>query len=326
MEANPIRRKTLHVATRYLLLTAGCALLAFGSAAFISPLGLVTGGVLSIGIIIQHFIQLAGSDFYVVDIVTWAIQLIMLGVSFLFLGKKYTIRSLFATLLYPALFTLMTRVTIFQGYSLGNYVCRLFDPTDFGQLTLATLAGGALIGSGVAICYHAGGSTGGFDVLSTLIAKITPIKEGISTFAIDATLVVAGLISIRDVRLALVGVLGAFACALAVQIVYVNAGSFIIADIISEKYEEIQDYVHKTMDHATTVISVTGGYTGEDKKILRVAFSARELYSFRAFIGSVDPSAFVTFTKASMINGEGFDPLVREKKANSDQKDGDLHG
>ena len=311
------KKVVLSTLRKYLLLTIGCFVLAFGDAAFISPLGLVTGGVLSIGVIIQYFV---GSSFYVVDIVTAGVQVLMLGVSFLFLGKRYTIRSLFSTLLYPALFSLLARLPVIDGYSLGNYVCRLFDATDYGQLTLAALAGGVLIGTGVAICYHAGGSTGGLDVISSIIAKHTPIKEAVSAFTLDASLVIVGLISLRDVRLALVGVLGAFACALAVQYIYVNFESFVIADIISEKYEEIQAYVHETMDRATTVIDVLGGYSGQEKKILRVAFSSRELPSFRAFIGATDPKAFVTFTKASMINGEGFDPLVHEYKKKNRNK------
>ncbi|MBO6286134.1 MAG: YitT family protein [Bacilli bacterium] len=307
---------------KYSILVLGCALLAFGDAAFISPLNLVTGGVLSIGVITQHFVTLAGSDFYVVDIVTWIIQILMLIVSFLFLGKKFTLRTIFATLLYPALFTFFIRVPLINGVSIGNHLASFFltEDTDWGLRTLAGIAGGAFIGAGVGVCYHAGGSTGGLDVISAILARKTPIKEGVSAFIFDGTLVIAGMIVMRDIRNGLVGVLGALVCAMTVQVLYVNTQSFVIADIISEKWEVIQDYVHNQMDRSTTVIDVTGGYSKEGKKILRVAFSKRELLPFRAFIGQTDPKAFVTFTQASMINGEGFDPLVR---TNFDKKKGE---
>lgn len=325
------RRKALKGIHRYLLLTVGCFVLAFGDAAFISPLGLVTGGVLSIGVIIQHFVNLGGSTFYVVDIVTWIVQILMLGVSFLFLGKRFTIRSLYATLIYPALFTLLIRVPIIDGMSLGNYIARHFiaNPVDYGLITLAALAGGALIGGGVGICYLGGGSTGGIDVISVILAKNTPIKEAVSTFLLDALLVVIGMICMRDVIMGIIGVLGAFACAVAVQYVYVNTASFIIADIISCETEKIQKYVHEVMDRTTTVIDATGSYSGEPKTLIRVAFSKRELSSFRAFIANVDPRAFVTFTQASMINGEGFDPLVAgpvQKRNKNIPDNEDLHG
>lgn len=315
---------------RYIFITVGCILLAFGDAAFISPLGLVTGGVLSIGVIAQHLIYAAGSDFYVVDLVTWGIQLLLLGVSFAFLGKRFTLRSLYATLLFPAIFTLLSRVPMVQGQSLGNYIASFFqaDPVDYGLVILAGLAGGALIGTGVAIAYHGGGSTGGLDVISAIIARRTPIKEGMSALIMDATLVIVGVIFTKNIVYGLIGVLSAFACALAVQYIYVNTATFVIADIISSKYKEIQKYVHETMDHATTLIEVTGGYTGEKKTILRVAFAKRELSSFRDFIGRTDPTAFVTFTQASMINGEGFDPLVNKHLFHKESRNdnGDLHG
>ena len=321
MQNNKNCSKFRSLLKKYSILVLGCALLAFGDAAFISPLNLVTGGVLSIGVIIQHFVTLAGSDFYVVDIVTWIIQILMLIVSFLFLGKKFTLRTIFATLLYPALFTFFIRVPLVNGVSIGNHLASFFltEDTDWGLRTLAGIAGGAFIGAGVGVCYHAGGSTGGLDVISAILARKTSIKEGVSAFIFDGTLVIAGMIVMRDIRNGLVGVLGALVCAMTVQVLYVNTQSFVIADIISEKWEAIQDYVHNQMDRSTTVIDVTGGYSKEGKKILRVAFSKRELLAFRAFIGQTDPKAFVTFTQASMINGEGFDPLVR---TNFDKKKG----
>ena len=321
MRNNKNCSKFLSLLKKYSILVLGCALLAFGDAAFISPLNLVTGGVLSIGVIVQHFVTLSGSDFYVVDIVTWIIQILMLIVSFLFLGKKFTLRTIFATILYPALFTFFIRVPLVNGVSIGNHLASFFltENTDWGLRTLAGIAGGAFIGAGVGVCYHAGGSTGGLDVISAILARKTPIKEGVSAFIFDGALVIAGMIVMRDIRNGLVGVLGALVCAMTVQVLYVNTQSFVIADIISEKWEAIQDYVHNQMDRSTTVIDVTGGYSKEGKKILRVAFSKRELLAFRAFIGQTDPKAFVTFTQASMINGEGFDPLVR---TNFDKKKG----
>ena len=325
--------KPLRLFRYYLLITIGCFVLAFGDAAFLSPLNLVTGGVLSIGIISQHFLTLAGVDFYIVDIVVWAVQLILLLVSFLVLGKSFTLRTLYATLIYPALFTLLSRVpmivTADSVVSVGNHIASFFQSStpDTGLTILAGIFGGVCVGAGVAITYYSGGSTGGLDVLAVIIAKKTPIKEAVSAFLMDATLVLLGIFVLRDVVLGLIGVISAFSCALTIQYMYVNANAFIIADIISDQYEAIMDYVHTEMDRATTVIDVMGGYTGSKRKILRVAFSRRELNDFRNFVGQVDPRAFVTFTQASMINGEGFDPLVNQtKNKGSAENNEDLHG
>jgi len=319
----------LRVVHEYVLLILGVFLLAFGGACFISPLGLVTGGMLSVAVIVQHFI---GSSFNVIDIVTWILQILMIGLSFIFLGKKFTLRSIFTMILYPALLSLFTRIPV-GGYSgLGEYIARYFvtaEGSDWALRTLAGIAGGACIGAGVGVCYYAGGSTGGFDIISVIIARHSPIKEAASSFFIDALLVLLGIILMRDVVNGLIGVLSAFVCALAVQYIYVNSAGYVIADIISSEHEAIQKYVYETMERTTTIIEATGGYSKEGKTMLRVAMSKRELADFRSFIGKVDPRAFVTFTQASMINGEGFSPLINQRltptssPVESEHKDGE---
>ena len=325
------KKEAWRIARNILFIILGCALLAFGDAAFIAPLHLVTGGVLSVGVIIQHFVNLSGSTFNVVDISTWVMQVILLIISFIFLGKRFTLRTLFATLLYPALLTLFMRIPVGGANSLGELISSQFTKQviidaniqngalvlvreeNFALMLLAGIIGGACVGGGVAITYHGNGSTGGLDVISVIIAKHTAIKEGLSAFVMDGTLVLIGLFCTKDLPHGFIGMLSALICALAVQFIFVNTNSFVIADIISKEQEAIRHYVENEMDRTTTLIQATGGYSGEPRTILRVCMSKRELYHFKDFIGKVDPRAFVTFTQAAMINGEGFDPLVKPK-------------
>ena len=329
------KKKGLGLAKKYALLTLGCLFLATGGVMFLSPFDLVTGGIFSIAIISQHFVYAAGSDFYVIDIVTWIGEVSMLILSFFTLGKRYTLRSLFTTLLYPALVTFLSRVPMINGnLTFAQYFIELFqrhassDP-DWGLRILAAIAGGVFIGFGVSICYQAGGSTGGLDVIASLVAKHTPIKEGTMTFVLDGTLVIVGVIVLRNLPNGLIGVLSAFTCSLVIQYAYVRANRFIVADIISCESDKIRKYVEEVMDRTTTVIQVTGGYTGESRTLLRVAFSRAELPNFRAYIAQVDPRAFVTFTQTALVNGEGFDPLASKPFKTflkTDKEDEDLHG
>lgn len=331
MSRIPKRRRSLRILKNYLLITAGCLLLAFGDAAFLEPLGLVNGGIISIGIILQKGVA---DPFWggtpIVDYVTWGAQLILLGVSFLCLGKKFTLHTMYATLIYPLFFMLLYRVPVATStlngelVSLGKFIGEQLElqivgnvaggqvemVTDYSLRILAGLAGGACVGIGVGVTYLGDGSTGGLDVVSVIIARHTPVKESVSAFVIDAILIFVGLIWLHNLPNALIGILSAFICALGVQYVYVNVNGYVIADIVSEHPDEIMNYVHQEMDHGSTLIEITGGYSGAKKQMLRVAFNRRELYDFKYFLAKVDPTAFVTFTQASMINGEGFDPLL----------------
>ena len=297
----------------YLLVTLGCLCLAFGNAVFLVPNNLVTGGITSIAIIIQHFIDQSGSTFQAADIVTWGFQLLFLGVSFLFLGRQYTIRTLYASILYPLFFTLFYRVNVFNGQSLGVFLQNAM--VDGGKEPLATLLlaaffGGALNGLGVATSFAGGGTSGGIDVLAVLIAKVSRIKEATVTFIVDATLVVIGMIVLWDINLGLLGIVSAFMCAIIIQIVYINGNGFIIADIVSDKRDEIQEFVSTHLDRTTTVFSAEGGYSKANRTVIRVCLSKRQFAEFKIALSKIDPGAFVTFITATMIHGEGFDPLV----------------
>ena len=325
------KKEAIRVCKNYTFIVIGCALLAFGDAAFIAPLNLVTGGVLSVGVIIQHFLNLAGVNFNVVDISTWVMQVILLIISFIFLGKKFTLHTLFATLLYPLLLSAFMRIPVGNAASLGELISRQFtaeiitgasiengalvisNGENFALTLLGGIVGGACVGAGVGITYHGDGSTGGLDVISVIIARHSSIKEAASAFFLDGTLVLIGMFCSRDLPKGFIGILSALVCAFAIQAIFVTTTSFVIADIISTESDKIREYVNNEMDRTTTLIQAVGGYSGKEKTILRVCLSRRQLYRFKAFIAEVDPHAFVTLTQAAMINGEGFDPLVRPK-------------
>ncbi len=325
------KREKMRIVYNFACLILGCALLAFGDAAFLAPLDLITGGTYSVGVIVQYFLDEAGIAFKLVDLVTWGLQLILLGVSFVFLGKKFTLKTIFATLLYPAFFSLFYRIPNTES-SLGMLIGRhlmttLGDGSENTALTiLAGIFGGACVGAGVGITYLGGGSTGGFDVLSVIIAKHSRIKEALSSFAIDGSLIVIGMACIKDLPRGLIGILSALVCALMVQFIYVNSNGYVIADIYSDEYEKIMDYVHQKMDRATTLIEVTGGYSGVNRKIVRVAMNKRSVPEVKIAIAEIDPKAFIMLLQADMIIGEGFSPLMdpltkalAEKKSDSEE-------
>ena len=77
-------------------------------------------------------------------------------------------------------------------------------------------------------------------------------------------------------------------------------------EIISEKYEAIADDVHKIVSRGSTLLNVTGGFTGIEKKMLVVVVSEDQYSSIKEIIEKHDPSAFVIISDTKDVNGEGF--------------------
>jgi uncharacterized membrane-anchored protein YitT (DUF2179 family) len=310
------KSKVLGEIKNILFVIVGCSILAFADAAFLTPGNIISGGVVSVGIICQYYYAQGTPWLFgltdINDVVVTVVQVILWIIGWFTLGKKFSLNTLVASISYPLIYALLFRFNVSGLLGLNA----LFEGPNAGtaELMLVGIFGGALAGAGVAISYLGNGSTGGFDIISFIIAKYSEMKQDVSGFIIDASLIVIGMICMRDPIQGLIGILAALSCAVAVQYIYVNADTFVIVDILSDNYEEIQDYIHKDMDHATTVIDTIGGYTGEKRKMIRVVIYQVETAELRSKIAEIDPKAFVSFTQAKTINGEGFEPFIIPRK------------
>ena len=138
----------------YLVMTAGTVLLTAGVYFFKIPNGFATGGVSGIATLLGRITPFAAS--------TWisVLNIFLLIVGFVFLGKSTGIRTVYCSLL----------------FSMLTSVCEFFIPMDktftdqpFMELVYAML----LTSIGSAVIFHRGGSSGGTDIVA-LILKNTP--------------------------------------------------------------------------------------------------------------------------------------------------------
>ena len=319
---DPKKLKLYRELKNTLLVIVGSIILAFASAVFLTPSDIVSGGILSIGILFNAWIE-GATGFQAYDIIVGITQALFWFLGLIFVGKKFSLRTLLSTVAYPVFYSLFLRLNLVEALNL------IADPSSYGKLLLLGLFGGFLTGAGVAISYLGNGSTGGVDVISRILKKYFHVKEDISSFAIDATLIIIGMIVFQDVFKGLVGIITALCCALAIQFIYIRGNAYIICEIISEKYEDIQLFIHDELGHATTLFESQGGYSGEKRIMIRVVIYRDEENILRSRIAEIDPRAFVCFTLAKAINGEGFEPLKpipflknesKKDSKNNDQK------
>ena len=288
----------------------GTAVLAFGTAVFLVPEQLVTGGISGIAIVLNAFLEKAfgiayGEDFYITAL-TWF--LFFLG--WIFLGKDFALKTLLSTIFYPIMYmgcSMLLSENVLGGY----FMIDKAQYQDIAVLIAATLGGGC-VGIGCAIAFKGGGSTGGVDVLALLLCRIfKKIKSSYIIFGIDATIVILGIFVIRDMVLSLLGILSAFICAMMIDKVFLGNDGAYVAQIVSDEYEIISKGIIKQLDRTATIVDVVGAYSKESKKMLIVSFSMREYSDLVSIINHADPSAFLTISRAYENHGEGW---TRDKK------------
>jgi len=284
------------------LTALGTLILAFGTAVFILPFSLVTGGVSGIAIVIERLISY---EFITVDltvaVLTWA--LFFLGL--IFLGRAFALKTLVSSLLYPAFVSAFMK--LLSPDVLGGYFSFENSLLGEGVIMVAAVFGGVFVGLGCAVTFLGGGSTGGVDIIAFLICKINRrIKSSYAIFAVDAAIVLFGAFVIGDLAITLLGVVTALVAAVLIDKVFIGGESAFAANIITDKADEIVALIISELDRTATVMEAVGGYSKEKKQIVFVSFNLREYPRLLSIISEADKKAFVTFSRAHEITGEGW--------------------
>ena len=175
----------------------------------------------------------------------------------------------------------------------------LFDPI------VCAVIGGLLMGVGCGIIYKIGGSTGGFDVPGLIINKFTRIKLSILFFIQDGLLVVLALVANFSLYEIVIGLISVLAYSLAVSLTQKMGYESYFCDIISDKWEEINYEILK-LDRGTTLVDVTGGFTGRKRKMIKTMISKNQYLTIIDIVKKFDPEAFVSITSTHAVFGEGY--------------------
>ena len=220
-----------------------------------------------------------------------------------FLGRDFAIKTLASTIIYPL------AISLFMKMISPDFLGGIFylDTSSDLALIISALFGGLCIGTGCALTFLGGGSTGGVDIFAFIFCKyVKRWKSSTVIFVVDATAVVLGLFVIGDLIHTLLGVISAWICAMVIERIFIGSGQAFTAQIVSDKYQELNLAIREEVRRTTTIYTAKGGYSGEEKTMLSVTFTMRQYPNVMSVIKRIDPTAFVSITRAHEINGEGF--------------------
>lgn len=267
-----------------LLVIFGNLILAFAVRTFILPYNILSGGVAGIAVAVS---KLTGwSADWIVNILI----IVMFILGSIFLGKKFMTHTAISSFLYPFFLFVLSKYTITINT----------DPI------LASLYGGLIGGAGVALVFRTGATTGGMDVPPMIISKYTHIELYKLVLLVDALTVLFGMIA-YGVEAVLIGLISVWATAFAVDkiLLFGNLESLSLM-IISDKSDEINDYIQAEVDRGSTILPGKGGYTKDDKNVIMTVISKAEYPELMKSINKIDPHAFVVVTDAMEVRGNGF--------------------
>ena len=268
------------------MMTLGCVLLSLGVYFFKIPNGFATGGVTGIGTILGKLTPITPGLWI------WILNIVLLLLGFLFLGKTNGIKTVYCSMLYSAI-TYVLEIVVPIAEPLSNQ--------PLLELVYAML----LTSIGSALIFHADASSGGTDITALILKKYTNIDVGKALLAVDF-IVASSSFVVFDIQTGLFSLLGLFAKAFIVDAVIDNLNTCKYFIVITERREEISKFIIETLHHGVTVSTVVGEYTKQERAMIHTVCKRIEAIKLRNKIKEIDPGAFIIITTSSEIVGRGF--------------------
>ena len=304
----------------WLSILLGCTILASGFVFFINPYNIVPGGVYGASIVLHNLfpsIQV-GTFGYMFDI-----PLLILSV--VLLGAKLGTRTIAAALTTPLIMNVISKLVYPTQEALEK-----LDPAQLlggtlnmsDHLMLTSVIGAAVIGVGTGIVVRNQATTGGTDIVGMLLQKYAHIRFSNAILLADGTVVCFGLLvigfgigSANDVsqpswHLSLYSLIAIFVTSRVIAFMINGAKNDKLIFVISDRHlEDLRQYILRDLDRTGTYIKSSGVYTGEDKEMLFLVISYKEVTGLKLKIKEVDPAAFVVVTDAYDTFGAGWKEL-----------------
>ena len=262
----------------------GCSLYAIAVNSFVVPNDIAQSGVTGLAVFFNHLFSVP------VGVTNFVLNVPLLILMWLFLGKKLVARTLWVTLL--------------LSVALDAFA---FMPDYSGDKILASLFCGLLQGAGLGIIMITGATSGGTDIVARLVHKKFPhITVGSVVLLSDAAIVAANMMLLGSINSGLYAIIMIFVSTRVIDSLIYGTGNGKMLMIVTEKPEEVSKAIVSSSRRGVSVVPAKGAYTGKDKGILICVARKSEISGIMKIVKSVDDKTFIIVSEANEILGEGF--------------------
>jgi len=274
---------------KYLMIIVGITITAIGINVFYSPYQLVTGGLSGFAIVVEYVSRTVLGYSIPLWLTNLVVNIPLFIVGIRLKGKEFAGKSIFAAMF----------------FSVALWYTSYIPPVK-SDLLIASVFGGALVGLGIGFVLRASATTGGTDLLATIIKHyFKRIQISNIMLGIDSVIITIGLF-VFGVEKAMYALISVFIVSKVINSVLEGINYSKAVHIISTKAEEVSVALMKELNRGVTGINGTGMYTGEDKKILFVVCSKNQLVTLQKVGTSVEDKGFLTITDVREVVGRGF--------------------
>ena len=302
----------------YILLIVGSALVAVGDVMFVNPYLMAPGGTYGLSNVLNTLWPWKIA-FYAICM---DVPLLIIGT--IILGPKFGVKTVVSTILIFLFTFLLESIwgynpVIHDGAIVASPIEGLsmveipnhggwFVPDYF----LNTVVAGLIYGVAIGLIFRSGATSGGSDIISMILHKYTKISLGTLVLIVDSCITLTTFIAFGDIRLPIYSIIIIFIESKVIDLVVDGIKSYKTALIVTDKMEEVKNYILHDMHRGGTCITGEGLYNGTERKMIYVTMERADFVKLRANLRNLDPSAFVNVIDSAEIMGKGFKELPTE--------------
>lgn len=278
--------KNKNVIKEFLIMTLGMILIAFSAEYFLIPNSIAAGGLTGFCVVFNHYIPVLSIEAY-----TFVFNIVLFIVGFIFIGRNFGAKTIYAAL---GLTGIM--------WCMKNFLHPVAITHD---LMLNSIIAPVLTGTGLALVFSQGASSGGTDIIAKILNKYVKLDIGKCMLCIDGMVVIAGGLTFGWDK-GMYAIITVFLNGTIIDKVIEGFKSCKQVFIMSKNEEEIKNYIINDLKRGCTIFTGKGAYTGSESSIIYSVLSRKQFIKLKAFIKAKDEGAFITVNEAHEVLGEGF--------------------
>jgi uncharacterized membrane-anchored protein YitT (DUF2179 family) len=270
----------------YIWLTVATLILVVGVYVFKFPNNFSFGGVTGIAVVLAAILPTTPGN------LTFIINMALLILGFIFLGKGFGVKTVY--------------VSVLMSVALGAAE-RIFpmDAPLTTQPVLELVYAIVLPAFGSAILFNMGASGGGTDIIAMILRKHTKLNIGTALLCVDLIIVLAACF-VFDAQTGLFSMCGLLAKSLVVDNVIESINLCKYFTIICNDPEPICNFITEKLNRSATIYKAEGAYKHNEKSVIITVMNRSQAVELRNYIHINQPSAFIAITNSSEIVGKGF--------------------
>jgi len=266
----------------FAVITCGTAIIAAAVFFFMLPSHVTVGSASALALVISNFVSIP------VSAITFIINMVLLLIGFLLIGPAFGAKTVYASILMPA---------FMRVYELAfpNFQSITQDP--FLDVVCYILT----VGIGLALLFSCNASSGGLDIVAKLMNKYLHMDLG-QAMSVSGMVVALSSAFCYDAKTVLLSLLGTYFGGLIVDHFIFGLNLKRRVCIISEKADQIIEFILHELHSGATLYEGIGAYNGQVKKEIITIVDNQEYRRLMDYMKKEDPKAFVTVYSVNEIS------------------------